>query len=771
MKATIIKTQIVLAASILLAAVHHAGAASFTISSNSTTAQTLGSGSGQTGTVNAGVSQTVSGSTVAVTITGNNATLTNLGTISQTGTGRVIRDNTGVTGLIINNGSITNSTALMQAADADVIQMNVAGGSAILNNYGTMTSLNTPTVGGNQAVDFSAITTGANTINNFSTGIMQATEADAVRPGVNGVVNNAGTMKSTSSTGSSSDGVDVQSNTGVVITNASGAGPGTGTNLIEGARHGITGGPATNIAFTTSVTNNLGGTIQGDNGSGINLDGFGALQTATIVNGGTITGNGHDIGNGVSHDGDGLDVDGLVNVTNTGIIRSINSFNIAADGVAHSEGITVGGGTVTNSGTIEGLVSAGNTNAIGFGITFLGNDVTSGPLAGTREAIYGNASVTNQAGGLIRGDSASGIFVDGPASGFTVTINNNAGATIRGGGVTMAAIQTAADNDTISNAGSIDGSSSGKAIDMGAGSNALNIYGGSASVNGDISGGTGGTNTLLITPGASNSFSYSGAISNFNSVQIGSSFTNNSTTYTGGTVTLSGTGTYSGNTGVNAGKLLVTGSISGSASVASGATLGSGHNQTSAVGAVTATSNASGGGTLAPGDTGGSGLASIGKLNVNGALSLGTVGTAGTAHLAIELGGYTAGTQYDQIATTGGVTLGNVSLDGTFVNGLGATIANGDLFFIVINGGGAITTSFANQSALADTNGFHTITFTGGQQFEISYTASANALAFAAAGNDIALRAVPEPNTVVIFIGCAGMVTMFRRRKKSQIGQ
>jgi hypothetical protein len=33
---------------------------------------------------------------VAVTITGNNATLNNLGTIKQTGSGRVIRDNTGV---------------------------------------------------------------------------------------------------------------------------------------------------------------------------------------------------------------------------------------------------------------------------------------------------------------------------------------------------------------------------------------------------------------------------------------------------------------------------------------------------------------------------------------------------------------------------------------------------------------------------------------------------------------------------------------------------
>jgi hypothetical protein len=207
-----------------------ASAASFTISSPSIAAQTLGSGAGQTGTITAAGSLTVSGSTVAVTISGNTETLTNLGTIKQTGTGRVIRDNVGVTGLTINNGSLTNSTALMQAADADVIQMNKTPASVTLNNYGTMSSLNA-SAGGSQAVDFSAIASGTNIINNFSTGFMQASEADAVRPGVNGVVSNAGTIKSVTTLGNSSDGVDVQNNSGIQITNAA-------TGLIEGGRHG-----------------------------------------------------------------------------------------------------------------------------------------------------------------------------------------------------------------------------------------------------------------------------------------------------------------------------------------------------------------------------------------------------------------------------------------------------------------------------------------------------------------------------------------------------
>src|SRR5450830_1535292 len=162
-------------------------AASFNINADSTTAQTLGSGSGQTGTVAAGKSLTVGGSNVAVTISGNNAVLTNLGTISQTGTGRVIRDNTGVSGLMITNGSITNSTALMQAADADVIQMNKSPAGVTLNNYGSLISLNA-SAAGNQAVDFNAILSGTNVINNYAGGLLKAYEADAVRPGVNGVV-------------------------------------------------------------------------------------------------------------------------------------------------------------------------------------------------------------------------------------------------------------------------------------------------------------------------------------------------------------------------------------------------------------------------------------------------------------------------------------------------------------------------------------------------------------------------------------------------------
>jgi hypothetical protein len=171
--------------------------------------------------------------------------LTNLGTLEQTGTGRAIRDNTGVTGLTITNGSSTNSSALIRSADGDVIQMNKSPASVTLNNYGVMTSLNA-SAGGSQVVDFNAVLSGANTVNNFATGVMRASEADAVRPGVNGVVYNAGKIISTTTTGSSSDGVGAQNNSGVQIINDTGG-------LIEGGRHGITGGAVdATVNFTMS---------------------------------------------------------------------------------------------------------------------------------------------------------------------------------------------------------------------------------------------------------------------------------------------------------------------------------------------------------------------------------------------------------------------------------------------------------------------------------------------------------------------------------------
>lgn len=516
--------QFLLLAALPVAAATAAESFPGTIAGAVTKSQTLAAG--QSGTVAGSGSLIVSGKDNAVVIGGNNVTLTNNGIIKQTGTGRVIRDNTGYTNLTINNGA----GAVMQSADGDVIQIAQKNSTVVLNNYGSLISLNA-SAGGSQAVDFAGITDGGtNIVNNY--GLLKAYEADAVRPGVNGVINNYGTIQSVTTTGSSSDGVDLQTSTGVQVFNYDGG-------VIEGGRHGITGGPDADTAFSITITNAAGGSITGLNGSGINLDGYSSKQVLTLVNHGTIT------GNGVTGDGDGVDMDGVVNIINTGTIRSLNAVAAKGETKAYSEGLSVGGGSITNSGTIEGLVGAGNTVAVGRGITLAGNDVSGAP-EGTREGLYADAVITNQSGGLIRGDSDSGIVVVGATNAHTVTIYNNSGASIVGGGTLNAAILGNGNSTTIVTGGTINGASSGKAIELGSGKNSVTITGGT--ILGSINGGSGGQNTLLVSAGAGNSFSYAGAISNFSRVEVSS-----------GNVTFSGISSYSGATVLSGGTLTLDG--------------------------------------------------------------------------------------------------------------------------------------------------------------------------------------------------------------------
>jgi len=504
--------------------------------------RTINSG---TGTIDPGGILSVTGDKVAINVTGS-STINNNGTIQQTGSGRGIRDDTGGLSLTVTN----SADATLQTKDADAIQMNRSNSNISFENYGKVISLN-----GAQAIDWKEIMTGDNTLHNYPTGLIEAHEGDAVQPGVNGRIINDGRIKAITSSAGSSDGVNGKNNSGIVINNngrivftpvwggllrSIGGYHGT----IEGGRHGITAGND-HANVTLTVTNDLLCTIRGNDGAGINIDGFDATEVVSIRNSGWIT------GNGVTGDGDGVDVDGIVNLTNEGlgVIQSLNSFSDPSEAIrAASEGISAGGGTILNFGTIKGDVAVGNANTDSRGIILAGIDKD-----GAREPIYANSTITNS--GLIKGQTDSAIVVLGAASGFTVTINNESRGKIEGGGSTAAAIRTAADNDTINNAGEVIAGASGRAIDLGDGNDTLNITGGT--IQGDISGGS-GTNTCTIAPGARN-FTYTNSISDFNSVEIRS-----------GVVSFSGASTYSGTTTISGGTLTAansTGSATGNSAV------------------------------------------------------------------------------------------------------------------------------------------------------------------------------------------------------------
>lgn len=142
----------------------------------------------------------------------------------------------------------------------------------------------------------------------------------------------------------------------------------------------------------------------------------------------------------------------------------------------------------------------------------------------------------------------------------------------------------------------------------------------------------------------------------------------------GGAMALSAANTYSGQTNVEEGTLLVEGSIAGtSVEVGSGATLGGSGSISTAV-------NVGDGGTLAPG-------ASSGLLTVNGGQSFAAGSTFSVEIDDDNAGGAVAGVDYDQLAVNGLVDIGATSTGATLaITTAGSTaIAAGDAYVLLAN--------------------------------------------------------------------------------------
>jgi hypothetical protein len=801
-----------------------ARATSFNITTGTTTSQQTLNG-GETGNVGSNGTLKVGGSNVAVTLAGS-STLTNSGTITQTSTGRAVRLTSNSITVTITN----NTGALINAAGNDGIQYasGVTNSNITINNHGTIQA-----AGGNQAVDLNNQVSGTGTVTNYFTGTITDAEDDAVRPGINGVVINSGTIKSTTVTGASADGIDGQSNSGIQITNAATLTDGVGaTNLIEGGRHGITGGntgtstssptyadstnPTTPGVYTMSITNNLGGTIQGDNGSGINIDGFGGknldpnnltksvtFEVINVTNHGTIT------GNGVSGDGDGIDIDGAVILNNTGTITSKNSTEF-------SEGVTVGGGTIVNGvgGVITGTTTAGSTG-VGRGITIAGvdkgaDDTDSKPDPIPLQSAYAYHDLTTGSlvdptisnSGLIRGASESGIAVLGTTGGaLTVTITNSSTGTIEGNntGVSEDTVETTGSakgqlngqslnqaaielDDTsntyiVTNSGTItqDNLVGGTAVAMHGVSNTLNVTGGTASIVGNISGNTVANNTLNLTPGAGNSFSYGYKISNF-AVNINA---DGST----GTVTLSGANDYTGSTTLGGGTTYVnnasgSGTGVGSMLVKATATLaGTGTIKPTGTSAITVAA----GGILAPGGVQPAPVSDETTNAANGNLKIDTTNfTPGTgvkpntvlsltnAKLTFALGSGDA-TSGSKLVVTGGVA-NTVAFTGT------STVTINDLVdanltlnqkYVLIQGDDTTYTGLQfgdPNSPLLITGGLSLLAAnTPGNFFSEWYGTSQLFLD----GDNIVIDVVPEPQTWATLLGGFILLAFVQARRRA----
>ncbi|AYQ27723.1 autotransporter domain-containing protein [Polaromonas sp. SP1] len=617
---------------------------------------------GAAGVVLGGGTLTTSGATSAITVNAGTSTITNAGTISQTGTGRTIDANTGTPNLTITN----NLGGLITAIGGEVIRVNRAPGSYIINNQGTIWQMST-TPGGSRAIKADAAFTSTNNqvINGSASNraaIIRSDANDAIRLGSNFTLTNYGSIFSTGVVNTSCPdylktpvnlcAADLSAADGVAIENGRSNVVILNYGSITGPRHGVDGGDPVaaaadaNLAgvdrlivtatgpngvtfdkvvggVTTSgvkivnpvVINFAGGTLTGNNGSGVGLDGHGV-----VINYGTITGKYAGAGKVYDHeglgrttsngDGDGVDIDGIAYVENYGRIEGLGAGGFDSGGNPNgADGIAAGGGTIINH---AGAVIFGQSKGI------LVDDGANGTAVaarrGTATATGGIAKIFNE--GTITAEKGTAI---GLVGNFNDSITNYATGVITGGkdsvrvdqnGSTTpaAAIQMGDGDDTLINYGRIEGKN-GMAIDMGAGNDTTSLFGGV--IIGTIDGGagtdtleTGGTQTFaagtvtgfenFTVRNGSTTFNYGlGPVANVQ-VDSGASLQVNGALALSGNLTVNGTfkasagtelrpitvaGTFAQGatgvleTGLGAGNLADKISVTGAATIANGATI------------------------------------------------------------------------------------------------------------------------------------------------------------------------------------------------------
>lgn len=239
-----------------------------------------------------------------------------------------------------------------------------------------------------------------------------------------------------------------------------------------------------------------------------------------------------------------------------------------------------------------------------------------------------------------------------------------------------------------------------------------------------------------------------------------------------GTMTVAGNNSYTGNTNIKGGIAIISGSIAASSTTVGdtdspttaakliAGSSGMGEASVKDISAVTSSA------VIAPGTD--VNIASV--LNTNG-LSL----TNG-AHLAIDIGGTTVGgnvsTGYDRVNVLGALSadISGGVLDLTTLGQLSLAPDNELLFLVVNNGFDAASLPFSsvtlNTVTVADTSAI----VIGGVQFKLVYDANydgttGNYGGTAFGGNDIALLAVPEPQTWAIIMSGGGILVLLQRRK------
>ncbi|SNT18069.1 MULTISPECIES: autotransporter-associated beta strand repeat-containing protein, partial [unclassified Azospirillum] len=614
-------------------------------------------------------------------------------TVSSTNASKVLTlsgTNTHTGGTTLNNGIFQFNTD--SAAGTGTLTIN---GGKIRAGLAARTLTNAVVLGGNMTLagSYALTLSGAVDLGGADRTIDNGLNVDLTFSGA--ISNGSLTIGGTSGTGAVIlSGTNTYTNTTIsggntstnsnILSVASADNLGTGTITVNGAGAVLKITSASTFAkdiaigssggrLDTSAAVTLSGIVSGTGaltkaGAGtLTLSGTNTHSGAVTVSAGTLALSG---GSSIA-DSSAVTVDSGATLSLTGGAETIGSLS-GAGSVSLSYGLTVGG--ANTSTTFSGVISSTNTS----GITKVGTGTLT--LTGTN-TYTGSTSVS--AGGLTlnAGEGAladtSAVTVAADAT-LTVTANDTIGSLAGAGTVALGgSLLTFGGDDTSTTfSGTITGATGGSIKKLGTGTFTLsgtNSYvGGTDLAAGTIVAGTVGalgSGGISFSAGTTLDLAASGTFANYIDLAanatitvgtgIGATLSNtvdgsgNLTKTGAGTLTLSGTNSYTGTTTVSAGTLNVTEALNGSGAVGvdSGATLaGTG----SITGAVTVNS----GGTLAPGlaDTNNG----VGTLTLNGGLTIASGGT-----LAVDIAGATAGTGYDQVVVNGTVDVTNAVISAT----------------------------------------------------------------------------------------------------------
>ncbi|MET3481163.1 autotransporter-associated beta strand repeat-containing protein [Methylobacterium sp. 1973] len=612
---------------------------------------------------------------------GQGATVNNSGTIRTNGQAADKAD--GIDFKAATAGTVNNndSGTISGARHGVTLSGSNGAGSVTVNNAAnaTITGRNGSGVGS----DAGGTVTNYGTIEGaYSGNGTQDGDGDGVDIDFAGTIENHGTIKGTGAGGNDKNG-RANNSEGISL----GGGTITNSGTISGAAYGIVVNNDSNPdnsrsgAAATTITNDVGGTIEGKGGYAIRLEN----KTGTAADADTIVNKGTIIGNGTIPDPSGVVLlkDGRVDGGSVGTLDGVRYTGTGAARFIRGDGAAIqmgeGDDVLTNYGTITG--DSGRAISLEGG-----NDILN---------LFTGSTITGRIDGGTGSDTLNlDKAATGPGTGTLANVVNFEALNVKGGAWALTDDHTYARGATVA---------AGATLTIGNGATA-------GSLTADIA------NTGALVFDRSDAASYAGTISGSGSL----------TKVNTGTLTLSGIHTYTGATTISGGTLALSGA--GAVTVSSGVAL--------ATGAVLDISGLTGAGTAitaltdtAPGQAGtvALGAKTLAITNANGSFG-GTISGSGGLTLA---GGtqtltgantYTGattiahGTLTIQNATALGAADGTAATGTTIVSGAALDLQGGiavgnealSLAGMGVNGHGALrslagTNSYAGAITLTDT--------------------------------------------------------------------